>query len=209
MSQRVAVTVTDDLDGTEGASPVSFGLDGTEYEIDLSPEHKAGMRAQLAEYIDHARKATGRYRDRRNSRTRGHSKEVRAWARQHGIAVSERGRIPVEVVDQYEASLRTNGHVAAPSARANLTVTREPDAPAAVTKAASPAGNGTEPSGAGSGAPFPTAREWARQNHIRLAPRGKVPGSVREQYDKAKADYEAGQAIMGSPARSGGKRRRR
>jgi hypothetical protein len=64
------------------------------------------LRKQFAPFIEHARKA-GRGQPRRPGRTaasRQRSGEVRAWAKENGIAVSERGRIPASVVEQYYAA---------------------------------------------------------------------------------------------------------
>ena len=83
-----------------------FAFDGTEYEIDLNAKNAAAFGKQLAPYIEHARKA-GRAQGRRAGRTlpagsaRG---DIRAWAKEHGLAVSERGRIPASVVEQYHAA---------------------------------------------------------------------------------------------------------
>ena len=86
---------------------VRFGFDGSDYEIDLSKKNAARFRSQLEPYLDHARKA-GRGQRRRSARTpssRQHSGAVRAWAREQGITVSERGRIPASVIDQYEIAV--------------------------------------------------------------------------------------------------------
>ena len=106
MAQKVTVELEDDLDGGPADETVRFGLGGAEYEIDLSKKNAAAFRKQLAPYIEHARKA-GRGQRRRSSRTaasRSRSGSVRAWAKGQGIAVSERGRIPASVVEQYEAA---------------------------------------------------------------------------------------------------------
>src|SRR2546430_3084973 len=79
---------------------------GAEYEIDLSKKNARTFRRQIAPYIEHARKA-GRGQRRRPARTpssREHSGDIRAWAKDHGIPVSERGRIPASVVQQYQAA---------------------------------------------------------------------------------------------------------
>ena len=34
-----------------------FGLDGTEYEIDLNKKNAAALRKKVAPYVEHARKA--------------------------------------------------------------------------------------------------------------------------------------------------------
>ena len=107
MAQKVTVELEDDLDGGPADETVRFGFDGSDYEIDLSKTNAARFRSQLEPYIEHARKA-GRGQRRRAARTpssRQHSGAVRAWAREQGITVSERGRIPASVLDQYEIAV--------------------------------------------------------------------------------------------------------
>jgi Lsr2 len=106
MAQRVTVELEDDLDGGPADETVRFGLDGSEYEIDLSKKNANKFRRQIAPYIEHARKA-GQGQRRRAARTassRERSGDIRAWAKDQGIAVSERGRIPASVVERYEAA---------------------------------------------------------------------------------------------------------
>ncbi len=106
MAQKVTVALEDDLDGGPAEETVRFGLDGSHYEVDLSAKNATVFRRQLAPFIDHARKA-GRGPRRRTGRTassRERSGGVRAWAKDQGIAVSDRGRIPASVVEQYEAA---------------------------------------------------------------------------------------------------------
>jgi Lsr2 len=107
MAQKVTVELEDDLDGGPADETVRFGFDGSDYEIDLSKKNAARFRSQLDPYIEHARKA-GRGPRRRSARapsSRQHSGAVRAWAREQGITVSERGRIPASVIDQYEIAV--------------------------------------------------------------------------------------------------------
>ena len=108
MAQKITVVLEDDLDGGPANETVRFGIDGTEYEIDLGTANATAFRAQLAPYIAHARKA-GRAARRRPSRTaasRERSSDIRAWAKDKGIPVSDRGRIPASVVEQYDAATR-------------------------------------------------------------------------------------------------------
>jgi hypothetical protein len=115
MAQKVTVELEDDLDGGPADETMRFGLDSTEYEIDLSEKTARTFRTQLAPFVEHARKA-GRWPARRATRTaagRLHSGEVRAWAKDHEIAVSARGRIPASVIEQYQAK----GNLASPSRR--------------------------------------------------------------------------------------------
>jgi hypothetical protein len=106
MAQKVTVALEDDLDGGPADETVRFGLDGAEYQIDLSKKNATAFRRQLAPFTEHARKA-GRAQRRRPGRTassRERSGDIRAWAKDQGIAVSERGRIPASVVEQYQAA---------------------------------------------------------------------------------------------------------
>ena len=104
MAQKITIELQDDLDGGPAYETVRFGVDSAEYEIDLSKKNAAAFRKKLAPFIDHARKA-GRGQRRRPGRTgsRERSGDIRAWAKDHGITVSDRGRIPASVVEQYEA----------------------------------------------------------------------------------------------------------
>ena len=106
MATKVSVALEDDLDGGPAAETMRFGIGGSEYEIDLSEKNARAFRKQLAPFIEHARRA-GRGQRRRSGRTssgRERSGDIRAWAKDQGIAISERGRIPASVVEQYEAA---------------------------------------------------------------------------------------------------------
>jgi hypothetical protein len=106
MAQKVTVALEDDLTGGPADETVRFAVEGTDYEIDLSAKNATAFRKLLAPYIEHARKA-GRAQVRRVRWTAARSQrsgDIRAWAKRHGLAVSERGRIPASVVEQYEAA---------------------------------------------------------------------------------------------------------
>ena len=106
MAQKVTVALEDDLDGGLAEQTVRFAYEGTGYEIDLNKKNAAAFHKQLAPFLEHARKS-GRGPARRRGRTvasRQRSGDIRAWAKDHGIAVSERGRIPASVVEQYQAA---------------------------------------------------------------------------------------------------------
>ena len=109
MAQKIQTFFIDDLDGSEAEGTVLFGLDGTQYEIDLSTGHAKELRAALARYIDVGRRVTGTTRragqNGRKAPANGVSNtEVRAWARTHGLEVKERGRIPADVIAQYQTA---------------------------------------------------------------------------------------------------------
>ena len=107
MAQRIQVLLIDDLDGGEAAGTVRFGLDGTEYEIDLSAAHSDELRKALGQYVAHARRAGGTAKSAARTRRGGaalDSPKVRDWAKGQGIEVKGRGRVPADVVEQYKTA---------------------------------------------------------------------------------------------------------
>ena len=109
MAHKTVVTVVCDLphDGeVEGSESVSFAFDGNAYEIDLCGPHSKELREKVGVFADHARRASagGRRRKARSGAGRERSSEIREWARQRGHKVSERGRIPANIIAEYEAA---------------------------------------------------------------------------------------------------------
>jgi hypothetical protein len=106
MAQRIQTLLIDDLDGGEAAGTVRFGLDGTEYEIDLSAAHGDELRNALGQYLAHARRAGGTARSAARSRGAAavDTAKVREWAKGQGIEVKDRGRVPAGVVEQYKTA---------------------------------------------------------------------------------------------------------
>lgn len=102
MAQRVHVVLEDDLDGGTADETVTFALEGVGYEIDLSARNAAKFRESLARYIDAGRRTANR--KRRSGRTGANPSDVRIWARANGFTVSDRGRVPAEVVAAHEAA---------------------------------------------------------------------------------------------------------
>jgi len=115
MAQKVQVLLVDDLDGGEATETVSFALDGSSYEIDLSPKNADVLRDALAKYVGAARKAgrsaaasAGRTSSGRSrgsaAMDRDQAAAIRSWAKKQGLKVSDRGRIPASIIDQYNQS---------------------------------------------------------------------------------------------------------
>jgi len=102
MARKVTVALVDDLDGGPAQETIRFALDGAGYEIDLSGQHAAAFRDQLAPFIRHARPDSPAPARPRASRQR--STSIRAWASQNGIALNRRGRIPSSVIAQYQTA---------------------------------------------------------------------------------------------------------
>lgn len=112
MATVTMVSMVDDIDGSAGAESISFSLDGTAYEIDLSGANAQKLRDALATYIAHGRKVSAR-RGRAPRVVRGRSgasvdrdqvARIREWARANGHTVSDRGRLSASVVAAYEAA---------------------------------------------------------------------------------------------------------
>ena len=107
MAQRIQTLLIDDLDGGEAAGTVLFGLDGAEYEIDLSAAHNDELRKALQQYLAHARRTGGTARSAARTRRGGaavDTAKVREWAKERGIDVKDRGRVPANVVEQYQTA---------------------------------------------------------------------------------------------------------
>lgn len=113
MAQKVTVTLVDDLDGGAAEETVEFGIDGVSYEIDLGSDNATKLRDALGGYVAHARRAGGRRKPAgrpagrssggggRASVDREQNAAIREWARKRGMNVSDRGRIPSDVLEAY------------------------------------------------------------------------------------------------------------
>ena len=114
MAQKTQIIMTDDLDGSEATQTITFAFQGTSYEIDLNDEHAASIEESFAEWISNARKTTGSRSagaparssaGRASSGTkRGDLDAVRAWARDNGHQVSDRGRVSNKILEAYDSA---------------------------------------------------------------------------------------------------------
>ncbi|GAB3285566.1 histone-like nucleoid-structuring protein Lsr2 [Parasphingorhabdus pacifica] len=112
MAQKVTVQLVDDVDGSEAESTVEFSLDGVDYTIDLSEDNATKLRDALASYVSSARRTGGRKRPggkanksasaAPSAADRERNQAIREWAREQGMQVSDRGRIPSEIVEAYD-----------------------------------------------------------------------------------------------------------
>ena len=109
MARRVHIVLEDDLDGGPADETVVFGLDGREYEIDLSAQRAESLRDALEPYISAGRRRTsGKKKERsgtRKSGSRSDLAQIREWARTNGVEVSKRGRISASVIEKYDAAV--------------------------------------------------------------------------------------------------------
>ncbi|RLV54602.1 Lsr2 family protein [Aeromicrobium phragmitis] len=103
-----------DISGEEiesGTPTLTFAFDGTSYEIDVTEKEKDEIEKAFAPYIRAGRKSNSAASARRRGRRSGGSsnsgsqaKEVRAWAKEQGIDVPARGRIPADILEKYNAA---------------------------------------------------------------------------------------------------------
>ncbi|MEU7611347.1 Lsr2 family protein [Micromonospora sp. NPDC049204] len=114
MARKVITVLTDDLDGGKADRTVEFSLDGVAYTIDVSDENAGVLRKSLDPYINAGRRiGRGPVESTRSIRRPGRpvgagmdreqNRAIREWAVKNGYKISERGRIPVEVVEAYKA----------------------------------------------------------------------------------------------------------
>lgn len=108
VAQKVQVLLVDDLDGGEADETVTFAVDGVSYEIDLTTENADKLRKLLSPYVDSGRKTGGRSGRGRARGARGASvsassqdtAKIRAWAKENGFEVNDRGRVPAQIRDR-------------------------------------------------------------------------------------------------------------
>ena len=114
MAQKIRFFFVDDLDGSKAEGTVRFGLDGTEYEIDLNASHAEQLRTALSRYAGVARKITSAPRRPGGNSRRGadnwiSTSDIRVWAKTQGIEIKNRGRVPAWVVSQYVEAIGKQG----------------------------------------------------------------------------------------------------
>jgi hypothetical protein len=105
MAKQTTVTLIDDLDGSEADEQVEFAVDGRSYEIDLSKANSARLRDVLAPFVSAARRTGGRRSAPaagRSTSDREQNQAIREWAQQNGFTVSDRGRLPANVIEAYQ-----------------------------------------------------------------------------------------------------------
>ena len=109
MARKTVVEWVDDIDGSAASETVTFTIDGSRYEIDLSEKNAKKMREGLRPWVDAGQRIGGSRRRRAVgtggvSVDRKQSADIREWARKSGYEVARRGRIPAEVLDAYRAA---------------------------------------------------------------------------------------------------------
>jgi hypothetical protein len=122
MAQKVITEFIDDIDGSVAERTFTFAVDGTNYEIDLSVDNIKEFTEAVAGFVESARrvKASGNGHRARSvgskpGSNREHLAAVRAWLRQQGHSVQDRGRIAAELMAKFDAA-HASPAVSAPAA---------------------------------------------------------------------------------------------
>lgn len=102
MAKKTVVNLIDDLDGSEASQTLQFAFEGRHYVIDLNDTHAEEMRAALAPYTRAGRAPGIAPMRRRNNPTGTMDREaIRRWAKDNGLNVADRGRLPASVLEAY------------------------------------------------------------------------------------------------------------
>ena len=108
MAQKVQVMLLCDLDNgdVDAQETLRFSLGANAYEVDVCAQHARHIREALQPFITQARRTGGTAAPRRPraAGSRQQTASIRSWAKDHGIPVNDRGRIPASVVKDYEAA---------------------------------------------------------------------------------------------------------
>lgn len=103
---RVLVERLVDDDVADATETVDFSYRGVEYQIDLSARNARALDKLLAQILEGARRREEPPDTRRRgTETRNGApvaKAVRAWAKNAGIQVSDRGRVAADVIQRYQ-----------------------------------------------------------------------------------------------------------
>lgn len=97
---------TDDLGGAGEATTTTFTVNGRTYTIDLNAENTEALNAALAPFMEAGTEVKGEAPKKvsKTSKPNGEASKVRAWARENGFTVGDRGRLDQKIVDAYRAA---------------------------------------------------------------------------------------------------------
>ncbi|HEX3721640.1 MAG TPA: Lsr2 family protein [Nitrolancea sp.] len=104
MARETVVILKDDIDGSEAVESITFSIRGHSYEIDLNEKNVAAFERSFAKWIAVARRTSrARTTTRGRNAGAGDARAIRVWAAENGVKISERGRIPRDIIEQYRA----------------------------------------------------------------------------------------------------------
>jgi hypothetical protein len=104
VAKKTIVEWVDDIDGTAASETVTFTIDGSRYEIDLSEKNAEELRKVMSGWIEASRRSTNhRARSARTKDDPAEATKARKWALANGFDVGPRGRLRTEVLDAYRS----------------------------------------------------------------------------------------------------------
>lgn len=109
MAQRIETLVhlIDDIDGGAAEKTIYFGWEGKSYEIDLAAKNAKAIEKAVTDLLPHARLVRTSAKTGKRMmevKTGPDPKAVRAWAASQGLTVNRLGKVPSDIVEQYEAA---------------------------------------------------------------------------------------------------------
>ncbi|QNJ57084.1 nucloid associated Lsr2-like [Gordonia phage Rabbitrun] len=115
MSRQEVIRVIDDYDGQpiENEEPIvmEFSVEGEQYQLDLRPSNVTKFQKDMTKWTDKAQKVGGRRKRRAKAvaptkaAKSAELAEIRNWARDNGYEVSDKGRVPAEIREAFEAAV--------------------------------------------------------------------------------------------------------
>jgi hypothetical protein len=101
LDMSTKTVLIDDMDGGEADVTIAFIVNGDAYSLDLSKKNADKFNKALEPFIEAAQgQSRARLVDTEVAAFELRS-AIREWARKRGLEVSERGRIPQDIVDAY------------------------------------------------------------------------------------------------------------
>jgi hypothetical protein len=102
MKMATRTVLVDDMDGGDADVTIAFVVDGDSYSIDLSHGNAHDFYEALAPFIAAAKKNTKISAVQGEIAAIEQRSAIREWAKKAGYDVSERGRIPIDILDAYQ-----------------------------------------------------------------------------------------------------------
>ncbi|MFF9481368.1 Lsr2 family protein [Streptomyces sp. NPDC014733] len=105
MAKKVITVITDDLTGEESSEAAThiIALDGVTYEIDLGPDSYDQLLDAIGPFLKAGRRtrAAGKARVTKPAAGQEDTAKIRAWAKENGHDVNDRGRVSASIREAY------------------------------------------------------------------------------------------------------------
>lgn len=111
MARETVQIYFDDLTGepveADEVQTIKFAWEGKALRLDLNQENAEVLEEVMKPYLDAATLVTSSEIKKSPKPKRTDLNEVRSWARENGMEVSDRGRVPIKVLDAYDNRNKT------------------------------------------------------------------------------------------------------